>query len=98
MTNGTEGAAIEVERTATKEAGTEAGRSVAGTDMMNATIVTTATVISQTAAEITRGVKEEMRPLGSDPGKTATNVIEAATVARSPLKKMKATSGSGWLG
>jgi hypothetical protein len=82
MLIGTEGVATEAETIAITEVGKEAGKTVAVTDMTNATNVTIATVTTQTVAEISKGVKEEMRPKGSGPEKIVINAIKAATVAK----------------
>ena len=86
MTTGTEGVATEAETIAITEVGTEAGKTVAVTDMTNATNVKIVTVTTQTVVEIT-GVKEELRPKGSGPEKIVTIAIKAATVARNLFRK-----------
>lgn len=82
MTTGTEGEAIEAETIAITEVETEAGKTVAGIDMTSATSVTIASETIQTVAEISKGVKEEMRLKGSGPEKIVTNAIKAATVVK----------------
>jgi hypothetical protein len=86
MMTGTEEVATEIEMIAITEVGTEAGKTVAVTDMTNATNVNIVTVNSQTVVEIT-GVKEELRPKGSGPEKIVTIAIKAATVARNLFRK-----------
>ena len=83
MTTGTEGVATEAETIAITEVGTEVEKTVAGTDMRNATNATIATVTTQTVAEMSKGVKEEARPKGSGPEKIVANAIKAVTVVKS---------------